>query len=264
MRPTDDALLSMWRCVAFVGHHAGVDRLCDDVTNRVLRYHSIGGGYYDDISPGYFREQLDYLTNAFEVVDLPAILEPGDRKRVAITFDDGYRDFYTNVLPILREYDTPATVFVPVRAVEVPEFSHTEQFDCEYMGLPQLRELVASDLVTVGNHTVTHPRLRGLSEDTLETEIAGAKARLEDLLGTDVDRFCYPFSGFDDRATALVRETHEIGVASRGRVEGVTPETDPATVPRINGPNPLYELRWDLSDSAIRVGRFGNRLFNLA
>lgn len=263
MRPADDALLSWWRRLAFVGHYTGAEALVDDRTNRVLRYHSVGGGFYDDISPSRFRRQLEYLTDRYDVVDLPAVLERSDRKRVALTFDDGYVDFYDNVLPLLREYEVPATVFVPVEAIEDPCFSHNGRFDYEYMTEAQLHELVDDDLVTVGNHTVSHPRFSTVSSDRLETEIVGARERLEDLLGIEVSRFCYPYNDFDQRAMAVVRETHDIGVASGGRFTPVTPETDPSIVPRINGASPFYELCWDLSGTAIRVGRLGNRVLHL-
>jgi peptidoglycan/xylan/chitin deacetylase (PgdA/CDA1 family) len=37
---------------------------------------------------------------------------------IAITFDDGYRSVYTTALPILREYNIPATVYLTVETVE--------------------------------------------------------------------------------------------------------------------------------------------------
>jgi hypothetical protein len=37
---------------------------------------------------------------------------------VAVTFDDGYRDTYTQAVPILRQYGIPATVFLAVGAIE--------------------------------------------------------------------------------------------------------------------------------------------------
>jgi len=263
MQPTNEALLEWWRRLAFVGHYSGAEGLVHEETNRVLRYHSVGGGFYDDISPQYFREQLDYFTDTYDVVDLPAVLERGDRKRVALTFDDGYRDFYDYVLPLLHEYDVPATVFVLVDALEDPEFAHNDRFDYEYMTEAQLRELVEDDLVTVGNHTRSHPRLPEVAADRLETEIGGAKDRLEDLLGAEVSRFCYPYGAFDVGAATVVRRTHDFAVVNRGQFEGVTPATDPATIPRVNGANPFFEVCWDLSDTATRVGSVGERVLGL-
>ncbi len=263
MQTRAEALSTWWRRLAFVGHYTGLESLVTDEANRVLRYHSVGGGFYDNIPPEHFRKQMDFLTNTYDIVDLPDVLDIDDRKRVAITFDDGYRDFYDNVLPILREYEVPATVFVIANAVEDPEFAHNRAFDYEYMTEAQLHELVDEELVTVGNHTMSHPRLSELPRDRLEREIVTSKNRLEELLGTDVSRFCYPFGDFDENAVAVVRDTHDIGVVNRGRFEDITTETNPAAVPRINGADPLYEVRWNLSDAATRVGSLGHRVLRL-
>lgn len=265
MPSLDRTLLRAWRGLAFLGYHSGLDSLVDTGANKVLRYHSIGGGFYDDIGVDAFRRQVEFLTSEYEVVDLPAVLEPGDTdaERVALTFDDGYRDFREYVVPTLREYDVPATVFVIVNALEDPEFNHNDRAEYEYMDRDEVLDLVDEELVTVGNHTLSHPRLDRLPRERLETEIVEAKHRLEEMLGTDVSRFCYPYNDWDERAAEVVRETHDIGVLSRGRFEQISPETDPATVPRINGASPFYELCWDLSDTSTYVGRAGSYLLGL-
>lgn len=264
MLPPSDALQSWWRRLAFVGHYSGIEGVVPDETNRVLRYHSVGGGWYDDIPVAAFREQLSYLTREYEVVDLPDVLARSDRKRVALTFDDGYRDFYDNVLPLLHEYDVPATVFLPVAAVECAPAASLDRFDYDPLSEAQLRELVDDPLVSIGNHTVTHPRLADLDDDRLEAEIVDAKEQLEDALSITVSRFCYPHNAFDERAVAIVRDTHEFGVANRGRFEPVTPETDRANIPRIPGSAPFYELCWNLSDAATSVGRAGRRVLDIS
>jgi peptidoglycan/xylan/chitin deacetylase (PgdA/CDA1 family) len=88
------------------------------------------------------------------------------------------------------------------------------------MSADQLREIRASG-VTIGSHTMNHPRLAGLSPAHCRRELAGSKAALEDLLGEEVRHLCYPYGSF---GTDTLRAAAEIGYLSattclRGPVE---------------------------------------------
>lgn len=71
------------------------------------------------ISTATFRRHCEMLKRAFDVVSLETAKHfLSDNCRVArplavITFDDGYRDFYDEAFPVLRDLALPATVFVP-------------------------------------------------------------------------------------------------------------------------------------------------------
>jgi peptidoglycan/xylan/chitin deacetylase (PgdA/CDA1 family) len=71
-----------------------------------------------------------------------------------------------------------------------------------------LRQLAASDTVTIGAHTVDHVRLTGRSAREQQDTISGSKKELEQSIGRSVPHFAYPFGGlddFDDRSVAAVR-----------------------------------------------------------
>ncbi len=107
-------------------------RLCSPVLRRskglrILAYHRIldddpRSFPFDEalISAGRetFREQLKFIRRNFDVIsfeDLHQCETEGKewpRRALIITFDDGYRDNYTNAFPILKEFDLPATVFL--------------------------------------------------------------------------------------------------------------------------------------------------------
>ena len=90
-------------------HRLGFSRWLPNASNAILTYHSVGDpGKYGNVSPERLRRDLRYLIEAFEVVDLPDVLRAptSGSKRVAVTFDDGYENFYTYALPLCRRTRT--------------------------------------------------------------------------------------------------------------------------------------------------------------
>lgn len=87
----------------------------------ILLYHRVAAADSDPshlaISSEHFEEQLRVLRRAFVPIHLQELLEGlalgalRDRS-VVLTFDDGYVDNLTHVLPLLKRYSVPATVFV--------------------------------------------------------------------------------------------------------------------------------------------------------
>lgn len=222
----------------------------------MLTYHSVAGDGWRPIPVETFRHHLQLLTECYEVVDLPAVAGPDSadaaQKRVALTFDDGYLDFYTNVFPLLQEFEVPATVFVVGETLDDPTFCHDEGAGYTYMSKSQVLDLVESDLVTVGNHTQTHPDLSTLDSETLVDEVVDARRRLESHLGTTIDRFCYPYTRFNTRSAETVRRSHEYAVVGDGWAP-VTKHTDSCLLPRVDDVTKLARLAWRLSDGRTNL-----------
>ncbi len=118
--------------LAWLCHASGVTSLTLNLQRRrpvVLRYHRV---YPDGVVPFYdlgvsrslFEAQLDLLARCARVVSLEEIygslLEgaPLPDGSVAITFDDGYRDNFTEAFPALRRREMPATLFVSAGNVD--------------------------------------------------------------------------------------------------------------------------------------------------
>ncbi len=97
---------------------------------RILVYHNIAPveddflrGLDMTVSPDMFEAHVRYLTSNFRVVSLRQMLSElrsGNlpERTLVITFDDGYRDLYHYALPVLREYNLPATIFLNTSVVE--------------------------------------------------------------------------------------------------------------------------------------------------
>jgi len=89
----------------------------------ILRYHRVhpdgwNSAYELGIARSVFEAQLDFLTRTCTVVSLADLCagltsrRPLPDRAVSLTFDDGYRDNYSEAFPALRARGLPATVFV--------------------------------------------------------------------------------------------------------------------------------------------------------
>jgi peptidoglycan/xylan/chitin deacetylase (PgdA/CDA1 family) len=95
----------------------------------ILCYHRVGRGgvpIYSGLPPAVFEAQMNYLRRHYRVLSLDEVLqemaEPGNTEpAVAITFDDGYADLFSQAFPILEQYRIPATIFLTVGAIESGE-----------------------------------------------------------------------------------------------------------------------------------------------
>lgn len=204
----------------------------------ILMYHSISNGiqgkvhpYYETTtSPQVFAEHMKYLQeNGYQVISLQDIEEHfaygknGDRKAVVITFDDGFRDFYTEAFPVLQSYGFSSTMFLPTGFIgkERLEFKRKE---C--LSWREVRELHEKGIV-FGSHTVNHPRLQTLNDREIEFELRRSKEQIEDKTGEKVESFSYPFA-FPEADKRLINMLRSI-LRDSGYKYGVTTRVGTAT-----------------------------------
>lgn len=156
-----------------------------------------------NIMPFTFIKQIETLKNAgytfitaSELIDIldGKIKQP--QKPVLISFDDGYRDFYTDVFPILKKYNVKAVAYIVSGFLDKPN----------YMFTWQLQEIAKSGLVEIGGHTVNHASLEGFDYQFVKYEVEESKKELEKLINTPIVSFAYPNGSFDNQAIKIVKE----------------------------------------------------------
>lgn len=187
----------------------------------ILMYHKVNpdprvGGYGLRVSPRVFEKQMRYLrANGYRAVSLEDVAAHFEKNRqlpkrpVVITFDDGYLDNYTYAFPILKKYDMTATIFVVADTIGgINEFDYRagRQPLNRMAGWNEIKEMADSG-ITIGAHTLSHPRLGEIDLNDARREIAGSKIRLEQGLGRPVTTFCYPYGSFNQSVAQLVRES---------------------------------------------------------
>jgi peptidoglycan/xylan/chitin deacetylase (PgdA/CDA1 family) len=203
----------------------------------VLMYHEIAEATTTPsglaVAPEAFADQLAYLRDAgFTAVTagaLAKILTGGagalPERPVVLTFDDGYRDFYSTALPLLKQYGHTATVF------QTTGWVGTQLGTRAMLNWRELAEITEAG-IEIGAHTHQHPELDRLSGDKLRDELDAPKRMLEDKLGLAVPGLAYPFGLWNARAR---RASRAAGYAYAYAVRSAmaTSGSDPFTLPRL-------------------------------
>ncbi len=157
----------------------------------VLMYHMIGNIQNNDavLSESHLREQMQYLKDhGYHPISLDQLYDyvvrnkPVPVRPVVLTFDDGYKDTYTIVLPLMKEYGFKATVFIPT-------------YDADQGTRLNWQEIKAMKEggLDIASHSYHHERLSTKSAADMENEIAMSQKELRDQLGITNEFFCYPY-----------------------------------------------------------------------
>ncbi len=206
----------------------------------ILTYHSIAEGAPPlHISPALFADQMQWLHDHARVTTLDelvtALFEHSrlPERTVVLTFDDGYRDFYSQAAPVLRRLQLPATIFLATGfcGSATRPVTHGWRPKGPMLDWTEVTELAHAGF-QFGAHTITHAPLPELEHEQANHEIAGSKLDLERHIGQTVDYFAYPYGRWSSSVRELVRRQYRAACATGAGV--VQPECDPFALPRID------------------------------
>jgi peptidoglycan/xylan/chitin deacetylase (PgdA/CDA1 family) len=197
------------------------------------------------VTPDTFVRQLAELSeNGFVSCSLAEVCQDGQpAPRVALTFDDGFRNVFQNALAPLAQRRWRALQFL------VPRFiGQLNQWDLRdgeapelLMDAAQVRDWLGAGHA-IGSHSLTHARLTRLTLRDAREEIFASKKKLEDDFGVAVEHFCYPYGDWTEPVRELVMEAgYRTACTTQFGVN--TPATPPLTLHRITVRHPTRTLR---------------------
>ena len=196
--------LMMALALGFCGQTLAAD---EQVTVPVLCYHRFGPTVADGmtVTTKVFEAQLKWLKdNGYTVIPLRTLVNylkgqgpPPPPKSVVITADDAHKTVYSEMWPLVRKYNFPATLFVYPSAVSNASYAMTWE---------QLKELQQTGLFDMQSHTFWHPNFKkdkkkmkpAEYQKSVDTQLRKSKASLEKRFGTTVDVLAWPFGIYDD------------------------------------------------------------------
>lgn len=220
----------------------------------ILMYHSVSkNSKFSTILVDKFERQMVFLKkNAYRVEKLSVLIDELKQQKktsgsVALTFDDGYEDFYVNVYPILKRYNLPATVFVTTGYVG-DYMRVTDDLKLAIVSKDQMIEMKKSGLIEFMPHTKNHPILTQLSLEEAIKEIEESRSDIRQILGFEGNIFAYPSGKYNAQIMDyLVKSAH--WVAAVGVEPGLSRYTDN-----------MYRLKRNSIDSSVGISQFKMKL----
>ncbi len=181
-----------------------------------------------------FRAQLESASQYFTITNLEGFTElwqhrddvASAKPPILFTFDDGRESNYAVAAPLLESFGGRGVFFIVPAFAECATTDHALSFyrnrinpdskpgdekweDWKPMNPAQIAEL-ADRGHAIGNHTLTHERLIGLSPETLEREIGESARKLASWTKKPVNAFAWTFdwNAIDANAWATIRRYH--------------------------------------------------------
>ncbi len=168
-----------------------------------LMYHRFDEHKYPstNIKMNIFKEQINIIENKKINFLHPKnlyeeILKPNKVKKILLTIDDGFQSFYENAWPYLKEKNIPFILFIATADVGKNG----------YMNWKQIKDVLKSGLVVIGNHSHTHNYLVDEKKENIITDLEKSINLFKKNLGYSPEYFSYPFGEYSSDFKEIVKK----------------------------------------------------------
>lgn len=191
----------------------------------ILLYHRFGATASDSmtITTDVFESHIRYIRdNGYTVIPLRHLIDYYQGKNISlpknpvvIVADDGHISVYKEMLPIVKKYRIPVTLFIYPSAISNASYAMTWD---------QLRELKATGLFDFQSHTYWHPNFnierRRLSPEGydkfVDMQMNKSREKIKKELDVNADMLAWPFGIYDE---ALLQKARSAGYSAAFTIE---------------------------------------------
>jgi peptidoglycan/xylan/chitin deacetylase (PgdA/CDA1 family) len=183
----------------------------------ILLYHRFGPTVADSmtVTTSVFESHLRYLhEKGYKVIPLRQLVDyylrkgpPPPPRSVVIVADDGHKTVFTEMLPLVKKYRIPVTLFIYPSAISHASYAMTWD---------QLKELKKSGFFDFQSHSYWHPNFNkdkiklkpAEYAASVDMQLKKSKEKIGKELGVRVDMIAWPFGIYSDE---LIKKAAEDG-----------------------------------------------------
>ena len=169
----------------------------------IMMSHGVGHGSPSAnlfVNPETLEKQFVYLLeNGYTPIWFEDLEHVEDyEKPVILTFDDGWRNNYSNLLPLVKKYQVKVTIFMVCSYLEKQGGNHLDK--------DQALEMYESGYISFQSHMYRHVDLRTLTPEKQERQMLRSRLYLTRLFGKEPCAMSYPYGGSNKDVDELARQ----------------------------------------------------------
>ena len=173
-------------------------------------------------APKRFAKQISYLLRnnfvfytASELINHYRNYGEFPVKSIAVTFDDGWKDNYTNAFPVLKKFGVKATIFLVPSCIGQISARVTAEGEGvrEHLSESDILEMAESG-IEFGSHSLNHKLFHQITSEEIEQEVRESKDEIENLLQKNCNVLAYPAGFFTKYAQNAIKDAGYIAAFS--------------------------------------------------
>ena len=154
-----------------------------------------------------------------------------EKNYLLLTIDDAFESFYINAWPILKNKKIPFILFVNTREIGKNG----------YMNWTQIKEIIKSNLVTIGNHSHSHDYIVDWNDEKIKLDLDVSIKIFKEKIGYSPKVFSYPFGEYSNNLKKIISD-YDFKFAFGQHSGVIDPSKDFLEMPRF----PINEKYGDL------------------
>lgn len=184
----------------------------------ILMYHSVGGEFSTfSVTVNSFEKQMAYIKRkGFKVIKLRELISKTKNGEnidgfVSLTFDDGYKDNFVSVFPILEKYAFPATVFLVTDFItDKDDGFGLEKGEIGYLSKSNIEKMKKSGLIDFMPHSRSHRSFTRIPFDEAVMEVEFSRKEVEKI-NTPADILAFPRGKMTDKIIDYLKKGNWLG-----------------------------------------------------